>query len=191
MMRLLLAVASMAAVLLSPAPTSADPRFARPVRARRRRRHAPRPRARIRRFYRVRARRLRHPAQSGRARQGTGTGDRGGDSRRRLDRRSGAHKSCADGAAAATRPGSSTWVRSRICPRSTRSSGTRTEPTGRPPISGNSWWAARRERTLVLVTHYVNIMTLTGRGVASGEVLLLELGRDGTTSVVDEILIGP
>jgi len=45
--------------------------------------------------------------------------------------------------------------------------------------------------TIVLVTHYVNIRALTGRGVASGEVLLLEIGRDGTISVVDEILIRP
>ena len=44
---------------------------------------------------------------------------------------------------------------------------------------------------IVLVTHYVNIRALTGRGVASGEVLLLEIGRDGTISVVDEILIDP
>ena len=42
---------------------------------------------------------------------------------------------------------------------------------------------------VVLVTHYVNIKSLTGRGVASGEVLLLEIGRAGKISVVDEILI--
>ncbi len=45
--------------------------------------------------------------------------------------------------------------------------------------------------TVMLVTHYVNIRALTGRNVASGEVLLLKIGRDGTISVVDEILIGP
>ena len=45
--------------------------------------------------------------------------------------------------------------------------------------------------TVILVTHYVNIRALTGRGVASGEVLLLRIGRDETVSVVDEILIGP
>ena len=45
--------------------------------------------------------------------------------------------------------------------------------------------------TVILVTHYVNIRALTGRAVASGEVLLLEIGRDGTISVVDEILIRP
>ena len=44
---------------------------------------------------------------------------------------------------------------------------------------------------VVLVTHYVNIRALTGRSVVSGEVLLLEIGRDDTISVVDEILIGP
>ena len=49
----------------------------------------------------------------------------------------------------------------------------------------------RPGETVILVTHYVNIMALTGRGVASGEVLLLQVGRDGTISVVDEVLIGP
>ena len=44
---------------------------------------------------------------------------------------------------------------------------------------------------VVLVTHYVNIRALTGRGAASGEVFLLEIGRDRTISGVDEILIGP
>ena len=46
-------------------------------------------------------------------------------------------------------------------------------------------------KTVVLVTHQVNITALTGRIPASGEVHLLEIGRDGTVSVVDEILIGP
>ena len=45
--------------------------------------------------------------------------------------------------------------------------------------------------TVILVTHFVNIRALTGRGVASGEVLLLDIGHDGTVSVVDEILIAP
>ena len=45
--------------------------------------------------------------------------------------------------------------------------------------------------TVVLVTHYVNIQALTGRGTASGEVLLLEVGRDGAFSVVDGLLIDP
>ena len=48
-----------------------------------------------------------------------------------------------------------------------------------------------REESVVLVTHFVNIRALTGRGVASGEVLLLDIGRGGTVSVVDEILIDP
>ena len=43
--------------------------------------------------------------------------------------------------------------------------------------------------TVILVTHYVNIRALTGQGVASGEVLLLEIWRDRMISVVDEILI--
>jgi len=47
------------------------------------------------------------------------------------------------------------------------------------------------EESVILVTHYVNIRALTGRGAASGEVFLLEIGRDGTISVVDEILISP
>ena len=46
-------------------------------------------------------------------------------------------------------------------------------------------------KTVVLVTHQVNITALTGRIPASGEVFLLEIGRDGTISAVDEILIGP
>ena len=45
--------------------------------------------------------------------------------------------------------------------------------------------------TVLLVTHYVNIRALTGRGVTSGEVLLLQIGRDRTISVVDEIRIDP
>ena len=44
--------------------------------------------------------------------------------------------------------------------------------------------------TVILVTHYVNIRALTGRSVASGEVLLLEIGQDKSISVVEEILIG-
>ena len=46
-------------------------------------------------------------------------------------------------------------------------------------------------KIVILVTHYVNIRALTGWGAASGEVFLLEMGRDGTISVVDEILISP
>ena len=44
---------------------------------------------------------------------------------------------------------------------------------------------------VVLVTHYVNIRALTGRGASSGEVFLLKIGRDDTISVVDEVLISP
>ena len=47
------------------------------------------------------------------------------------------------------------------------------------------------EKTVVLVTHQVNITALTGRWPASGEVFLLEIGRDGAVSVVDGILIAP
>ena len=47
------------------------------------------------------------------------------------------------------------------------------------------------EETVVLVTHQVNTTALTGRVPASGEVFLLRIGRNGTISVVDEILIGP
>ena len=46
-------------------------------------------------------------------------------------------------------------------------------------------------KTVILVTHQVNITALTGRVPASGEVFLLEIGRDGTISVVEEILIDP
>ena len=49
----------------------------------------------------------------------------------------------------------------------------------------------RSGEIVILVTHYVNIGALTGRGAASGEVFLLEIGRDRTISVVDEILISP
>ena len=44
---------------------------------------------------------------------------------------------------------------------------------------------------VILVTHYVNIRALTGLRVVSGEVVLLQIGRDRTISVVDEILISP
>ena len=47
------------------------------------------------------------------------------------------------------------------------------------------------DEILILVTHYVNIRALTGRGAASGEVFQLDIGRDGTISVVEEVLIGP
>ena len=46
-------------------------------------------------------------------------------------------------------------------------------------------------KSVVLVTHQVNITALTSRVPASGEVFLLRIGRDGTIYVVDEILIDP
>lgn len=47
------------------------------------------------------------------------------------------------------------------------------------------------DETVVLVTHQVNITALTGRGVGSGEVFLLQIKPDGTVDVLDEILIDP
>lgn len=44
---------------------------------------------------------------------------------------------------------------------------------------------------VVLVTHQVNITALTGRGISSGEVFVLDVGPDGTVEVLDEILIRP
>ena len=43
--------------------------------------------------------------------------------------------------------------------------------------------------TVIPVTHHVNIRALTGRVVTSGEVVLLQVGRARTISVVDEIRI--
>lgn len=67
-----------------------------------------------------------------------------------------------------------------------------------PARSGRQTAALRRflsglppEETVILVTHQVNITALTGRWTASGEVLLLEIGRDGAISAVDGILIAP
>lgn len=48
-----------------------------------------------------------------------------------------------------------------------------------------------RDERVVLVTHQVNITALTGRGVASGEVFVLEVAPDGSVEVLDEILIRP
>ena len=45
--------------------------------------------------------------------------------------------------------------------------------------------------TVVLVTHQVNITALTDRWAASGEVLLLRIGRGGAIEVAGEILIDP
>jgi hypothetical protein len=43
----------------------------------------------------------------------------------------------------------------------------------------------------MLVTHQVNITALTGRGVSSGEVLVLDVRPDGGVEVTDAILIRP
>ncbi len=45
--------------------------------------------------------------------------------------------------------------------------------------------------SVMLVTHFVNIRALTGRSVASGEVLSIEPDDDGRVAVIDTILIGP
>ena len=47
------------------------------------------------------------------------------------------------------------------------------------------------DETLMLVTHQVNITALTGRGVASGEVFVLEVGPGGAVEVVKEVLVRP
>lgn len=46
-------------------------------------------------------------------------------------------------------------------------------------------------KTVLLVTHQVNITALTGRSVGSGEVFLLRIGQDGDIKVIDTILIRP
>ena len=45
------------------------------------------------------------------------------------------------------------------------------------------------DRTVVLVTHYVNIGALTGKWVSSGEVVLLKVEDSGSISVVDTIVV--
>lgn len=49
----------------------------------------------------------------------------------------------------------------------------------------------RNDERVVLVTHQVNITALTGRGVSSGEVFVLDVKPDGAVEVIDEILIRP
>ncbi|PJK28378.1 histidine phosphatase family protein [Minwuia thermotolerans] len=44
---------------------------------------------------------------------------------------------------------------------------------------------------LMLVTHQVNISALTGRGVASGELLVLDVAEDGSVRVAGSILMRP
>ena len=46
-------------------------------------------------------------------------------------------------------------------------------------------------RRLVLVTHQVNITALTGRGVGSGEIVVVEVSPEGTVEVTGSILIDP
>lgn len=58
-------------------------------------------------------------------------------------------------------------------------------------------WAGQRfaplgqARTVMLVTHQVEITALIGRAVGSGEVFLLRPGTDGSVTVPDEIAIAP
>lgn len=47
----------------------------------------------------------------------------------------------------------------------------------------------QEDRRMVLVTHQVNIRALTGRGTASGEVVIIDLTEDGTVEVIGEIQI--
>ena len=188
MTRLLLAVASMAAVLLTPAPATADPRFARlsepGVVAVMRHAHAP------------------------------GSGDSAElalddcATQRNLDARGRAQareigEAIRSAGVSVDRVLTSQWCRCRDTARLLDVGPVEDLPAlnsfFRHPDRADQQTADLRQflvgrppgETLVLVTHYVNIRALTGRGVASGEVLLLETGRDGATSVVDEILIGP
>ena len=188
MTRLLLTVAVMAAFLLSPEPTAADARFA-------------------------------HLSQPGivaimRHAHAPGTGDSATftlddcTTQRNLDAR-GRAQAQAIGAAirnagvAVDRVLSSQWCRCRDTARLLGLAPVQDLPAinsfFRNPARADRQTAELREfllglptgETAILVTHFVNIRALTGRGVTSGEVLLLEIGRDGTVSVVDEILIAP
>lgn len=47
------------------------------------------------------------------------------------------------------------------------------------------------DERVVMVTHQVNITALTGRGVSSGEVFVLQPGPEGEVEVLAEILIRP
>lgn len=142
--RLLLAVALMGVLLLPPAMTAADARFGRlsqpGIVAVVRHAHAPGtgeiPQ-------RSRSTTAPHSAISA-----LGAGNKHARSGRRSAPRArpSTGSSRANGAAAATRPASSTWLRSRICPRSTRSSGIRPALAGRPPSCGGSFSACRRQR---------------------------------------------
>ena len=188
MTRLLLAVAVMAAFLLPPAPAAADARFAR----------------------------LSQPGTVAIMRHALapGSGDTGEfalddcTTQRNLDARGKAQAQAIgaairDAGVAVDRVLSSQWCRCRDTARL----------LGLGPVHDlpaiNSFFRnmARADRqtaelrqflfglpageTVILITHFVNIRALTGRGVASGEVLLLEIGRDRTVLVVGEVLIGP
>lgn len=47
------------------------------------------------------------------------------------------------------------------------------------------------DEKVLLVTHQVNITALTGRGVSSGEVLLIQSDPDGVIRVIGEFLVPP
>ena len=188
MMRLLLAVASLAGVLLTPAPATADPRFARlsepGVVAVMRHAHAP------------------GASDSARFALDDCTTQRNlGAHGREQARQIGA----AIRAAGVTvdRVLTSQWCRCRDTALLLDVGPVEDLPAlnsfFRHPDHADRQTAELRQflsglpprETVVLVTHYVNIMALTGQAVASGEVLLLGVGRDETISVVDEILISP
>ena len=189
MMRLLLTVASMAATLLPPAPATADARFAR----------------------------LSEPGVVAVMRHALapGTGDSTTSfalddcaTQRNLDAR-GREQASEIGAAIraagviADQVLTSRWCRCRDTARLLEVGPVENLPAldsfFRDPDHSDRQTAALRRflvglppgETVVLVTHFVNIRALTGRSVASGEVLLLEIGRDETISVVDQILIDP
>ena len=50
--------------------------------------------------------------------------------------------------------------------------------------------AQPEHQRLVLITHQVNITALTGRGTASGEIVIIDLTETGEVEVLGEILIG-
>ena len=188
MTRLLLALSSMAALLLPPAPTSADARFARlsepGIVAIVRHAHAP------------------------------GTGDSAAftldncATQRNLDMR-GREQAREIGAAIRSagatvhRVLTSQWCRCRDTARLLDLGPVEDLPalnsffrnparSGRQTADlGQFLLGLPRDETVIMVTHYVNIGALTGLGAASGEVILLKIGRDGTIAAVDEILIGP
>ena len=184
MTRLLLAAALGGGLLSLPVADSRRRALYPPVRARHRRHPAPRRRAGDRRSRNVRARRLHHPAQSRCAGPGTGAKDRGGDPRRRRDRRPDRHQPMVP----MPRHGPIPRPRSGRGPASAElvSSGTGTGPAAdrqTPAIPARP--AARGSRCPGHPSgeHH----GAHGPDPRSGEVFLLEIGRDGTISVIDEI----